>query len=194
MNRWGAVATVLLLLGTACRSSSDAGSLGELLDETADRRLVLEVRGARTVDIDQVVPVRVLTRTGTGDQAFASVASVTLREGIEFTPGTLVNPEVAIVGSYGSDGTFEVPAGLGQAPPKGPSATTAPGTASNASVLQVTFLTRQPPGELRFGHLLEPCKVVLRDGAKAGSADCPALVAINGEQVSMRMRWGPAED
>jgi ferredoxin-thioredoxin reductase catalytic subunit len=43
---------------------------------------------------------------------------------------------------------------------------------------------------MRFGYLLKPCKVTVKDKATTGKAVCPALVAYNGDQVSMTFEWG----
>jgi hypothetical protein len=59
------------------------------------------------------------------------------------------------------------------------------------SVAQVTFIDLGPnPSEMRFGYLLKPCKVTVKDKATTGKAVCPALVAYNGDQVSMTFEWG----
>ncbi|MBW3669143.1 MAG: hypothetical protein KY443_08020 [Actinobacteria bacterium] len=182
-------AVAAILVGPACRrEGSTGGTQGELSDQTIERLVSVDVEGATSFSFTAPTKVRLLVREATGDKAPGSVASVTLPEPLPHPNGSMVVPEIAIVARYTGPGPYTVPAGTGQAPLTGPKAEN--GAPNSPSLVQVAFRTYEPtPAETNFGYLLEPCKIVLGKDVLTGSADCPALVAINGERVSFKMRW-----
>lgn len=183
-----AVLVLVLLGGSACRRGGTEGEVGELKDQTIERRLTVEVTGAQSFKFDSLTNMRFLVREATGDEAAKSIASVTLPQPLANPAGGLVIPEVAIGNRYEGAGDYAVVAGTGQGPPDGPKAAN-PGT-PDASLVQVSFVTTEPtPGETRFGYLLEPCKVTFGKDAITGSADCPALLSFKGERVTLKIRW-----
>jgi hypothetical protein len=181
--------------GSTSTTSAVATTLAPVRDETVERSVSIEVRGDREVSLKRRVNTRFVTRESKGKYLSVSVASVTFPELIDLGGTEKINPEIAIAGMYEGDGDYTLPAGIGTRPASGPTIKPNEDAKDNpqtVSVAQITFIDLGPsPSELRFGYLLKECKVTVKDGAKTGKADCPALVAINGEKVSMTFEWGP---
>lgn len=185
-----AVLAVVVLAASGCQRGRAGGEVGELSDQTIERRLLIEVTGARPFKFDGTTNMRFLVREASGDKAAAGVASVTLPAFLaDPAGGDQVIPEVALAGRYDGPGKYIVAAGTGQGPPDGPKAK-AGGPAPDASLVQFSFVTAKPtPSETRFGYLLEACTVVIGKDAITGSADCPALLSFTGDRITLKMRW-----
>ncbi|HEX7168206.1 MAG TPA: hypothetical protein VF230_14600 [Acidimicrobiales bacterium] len=187
------VALSFLVFGGCGSGDGDgeaAGTVGEIDDKTIERHLTVDVTGAKTFHFDATAKMRILIREATGDKIAASVASISVPEMLPNGDVGLVMPEVGIATRYEGDGDYVVGRGTGQAPPGGPTAKEDPKVKPDVSLVQVTFITKQPPSETRYGYLLEHCEVTLKSDAQEGSAECPALVAINGEKVKLKLSWG----
>jgi hypothetical protein len=165
-------------------------NLGQLTDDTVERTLTVKVAGDHAIDYKAPTKMRFVLRPGTGEAADFSVASVTVPAPIVIDSNLRINPEIGLAGVFKGDGDYTLPAGVGQPPRNGPTAPAVSG-ASGISVGQVTFITLTPkPSDVRYGYVLEPCKVSLRSNAREGSAECPALLDIDGGRVSMSLTWG----
>lgn len=183
------VALSLLVMGGCNRGGSEEGTVGDVNDETIDRHITVDVTGAKTFHFDDTVKMRFLVREATGDKIAASVASVSVPAMLPNGDVGLVMPEVGIATKYKGDGDYIVARGTGHGPPGGPTAKEDPKVKPDVSLVQVTFITREPPSEVRYGYLLEHCEVTLEDDAKEGSAECPKLLAVNGEEVALKFSW-----
>lgn len=195
---------VLLAGGASCGSSDDDNTsatttstlVAPISDKTMERTFTVEVKGAAQVSLKkQKGQMRFVVRESKGDQIAVSVASITFPAPIDLGEQNYLNPEIAIAGMYKGDGDYTLPAGIGPRPTTGPTAPPvgeASENPSTVSVAQVTTINLTPPAsETRFGYLLQECKVTVKKGATEGKASCPALVAVNGETVSMTFEWGP---
>ena len=197
------IAVVVALATTGCggdADDSDAAEPGETTttvsnapkDERVDRRLVVSVTGTAEASVDAVVPMRFVTRVGEGEVANFNLAHVGFQSPVELDPERTLDIEVGLVGLYQGDGTYALPAGIGQAPTTGPTAPKPNGTGA-LSVVGVRIVRPGPPAtEEYFAHPLEPCEVVLRRDASEGEVTCPKVLSIRGEAVRFEMRWGPA--
>jgi len=206
--RAGAVLLSLVVVGAACGSDDkkqsspttteatispeDPTGIRTVVNRDPVRKLIVEVTGARTGKFEGSVKIKALTRVTAGEHKEFSVAAIEPLDQLRLPDGTIIKPEIGIVGIYTGDGTYEIPAGLGQAPTTGPTVPFPATSTSAVSVGSVTFINEGPPlVEKRYNYLLEPCKVTLSDQATVGTAECPKLVAIDGEQITLKYTWGP---
>ena len=192
---WRLAIAIAIALG-ACGSDGDdpakkASEQPRLTDTRIQRHVTLKISGARSLEFDGVRGMRFLRRPGKGETLKNSVASMTFDAPFDLANGRLAEAEVAVVGIYTGDGTYDLPAGIGRKPATG---TTLPDDPTigdvKLSVAQTTFFAPDSdPKSIRFEYLLAPCKITLSEGTEVGSATCPELVAFNGEKVSMELTW-----
>ena len=181
------LAMLLLLLGSGC---TKAEKVQEVVTQDVERHITVEVDGARQARYEGRHKLKVITRIGKKEQKPNSVAAIEPLDQLDIGDGVSLRPQIAVVGQYEGDGTYTTPAGVGPAPTTGPTVPGLGGSPIATSVAAVVFVKLQPtPSEERFAYVLEPCTVKLDDGATVGSVDCPALVAHNGEKISMRYSW-----
>jgi hypothetical protein len=193
---------LVALLATACGEASSAPEVkgekeerseeqGELDDRMLERTVTIEIEGAQDAHVEKVLTTRVVTRVGEGELAQFSLAHVGPPEFVQLGGGRRLMVEVGVVGIYTGDGTYELPAGIGPPPSKGPTVETEATGMVTSSVAAAVFVTEgdDGPSETRFGYLLEPCQVELRSDATEGNVSCPALKSVGGEEVSLTMTW-----
>ena len=190
MSRRLIASLVLLLLLPGCaRGGGGPDKVEESVRRKEQRAIHVEIRGARTVTYDGRVDVETLSRKGEGEQAAFSVAVMTLVQPLAIQGGQL-NLEVTIGGRYGGDGEYKLAAGSGPiVPTAGPTAPGRPLGGDAVSKVMLTFF--EGTKEKRFGYALESCKIRFEDDATEGTARCPALVAFDGEKVSLELSWKP---
>lgn len=165
-------------------------NVNDLHDDSRERMLTLRVTGDETATFEGRLPMRFVTRRGEGESLSISVASITTTTPISLGAAGFVNPEIGLAGMYKGEGTYKLPKGIGMAPATGPTVKSEAEGSEAVSVAQVTFMKPSQP-ETRFGYLLEPCTVTVKRRATEGTAECPALVAVDGRRVSMTMSWKP---
>jgi hypothetical protein len=59
--------------------------------------------------------------------------------------------------------------------------------------VQITSLVKEDLGVFKFGTLLEPCTLVVRQKVASGNLRCPKLADERGKEVSLALRWEPAK-
>ena len=185
-----ALAVVALVAVLAGCGDSGPEPPQQVTDRTIERSVELRVTGSREASFDGDAQLRVVVRPGKRERITEAVATVLFEEPLDVGGGTRLTGQIGVVGMYDGDGTYELPAGVGQAPTTGPT-TSAPGGTTGMSVAQVTFAgaDADAPAE-QFGYVLEPCEVEFEEDATEGSAECPALVSPDGDRVSLRLTWG----
>lgn len=185
------IAALVALLAVAalpgCRRK--AGPPKDIVNRSLTRTVVVEVGGARTARVESDILVSLMIRKSTPTHRDSALYAFQPKGALRVDQQVVVQPEFNVIAMYAGDGTYEIPAGIGQAPTTG-NTVPAPDSPALASLVGVTFVSSTPPSETRYGYLAQPCEFTTTDDGASGSLDCPAVLSIAGEAISLKLSWG----
>ena len=171
-------------------ASSTLPGEGEVERETVEQAVDLTIEGAEDVELSERVKLDVLVRRAGGDVGLEnSVGTMLFETPVAIDGGRTVSTQIGLVGMYDGDGDYEIKAGTGlPVPTSGPTVPSEATGTEGISVAEVSVF--QGDRQTRYGYLLEACDVHVEDDFRTGEATCPALVAPDGDKVSLHVVWG----